>query len=248
LIRFSESLRVKVMIKRSIVILIGLSSVAFAQNPDTSNVCWRPRPLAKCKSWIITDAAVETLGASTSAKHLIVGLTDGLGYVSDDFSTRLAFTVGRMVNLEGARRATEGKLNGPTESGRLVNRGPKSAVGISLSMVNTDLPGRIEGRYRRWVDPELGLDVSVGAMRGTVRGVYDPDEVPIRGATASVGLSGPYVGADVRFDLARSSARRTVGATYIAFRTSGKAAPITTVTCMALFLGLLYAAYDGHGS
>ena len=202
--------------------LIVASTVAFAQKSDSSRVCWRPRPLAKCNAWIVTEAAIEMPMMSTSAKHLLVGMTDGSGYVSDDFSTRLAFTLGGMVN-----------------------RGPKQAVGLTLSMLNADLPGRIEARYRRWLDPDLGLDVSAGAMRGAIRGAYDPDQAALRGLTTSMGISGAYIGADLRLDLARSSTGRTVAATYFTARTGGRGAAIATAAGFALFMGLLYLAYSG---
>lgn len=210
------------MISRSIVILLSVSAAAFAQKPDTSRVCWRPSPLAKCNGWIVTEAALEMPATSTSAKHLLVQ-DQGMGYVSDDFTARFAFTIGGMVN-----------------------RGPNQAVGVTLSMLNTDVPGRIEGRYRRWLNPDLGLDFTAGAMRGKVRGVYDPDELPVHGLTGSFGVSGPSIGADARFDLARSSTGRTLGATYVTVRTGGRAAPIATATVFALFVGLMYLALRGE--
>jgi hypothetical protein len=209
------------MISRSIVILLSVSAAAFAQKTDTSRVCWRPNALAKCNGWIVTEAAIEMPTTSTSAKHLLVGSTDG--YVSDDFSARFAFTIGGMVN-----------------------RGPNQAVGVTLAMLNADLPGRIEGRYRRWLKPDLGLDFTAGVMRGTVRGVHDADELQIHGLTGSFGVSGPSIGADARFDLARSSAGRNLGATYVSVRTGGRAAPIATATAFALFVGLMYLALRGE--
>ena len=220
MIRFSESFRVMIVFRRSIIILIGASTVAFAQKSDTSRVCWRPRPLAKCNGWIITETGVEMPTTSTAERHFF-GTYES---VNEDFPTRLAFTLGGMVN-----------------------RGPHQAVGVTVSMLNGDLPGRIEGRYRRWLGPDMGLDVSTGAMRAMIRGEDGSNTIPIHGLTGSVGLSGPHIGADARFDLARSRGR-TVGATYLTVRTGGHTAAIVTAIGFAAFVGLLFLAFQGDDS
>jgi hypothetical protein len=202
-----------IMIRRSIAILIASASVAFAQNPGASSTCWRARPLSKCKSWIITEAALEMPAASSTAKHLYAATADGSGYVSADFETRLAFTFGAMVN-SGARQA----------------------FGGTVSMLNGDLPGRIEARYRGWLGPEHGVDLSAGFARTTVRGVYDPDELQARGITASAGISGTYIGADARLDLMRASDGRVIHGIYVTARTGSRAAPIAVATGFVLYI------------
>ena len=194
-------------------ILIAFANVAFAQNPDTSSVCWRARPLSKCKSWIITEAALEMPAASSTAKHLYVGTADGSGYVSADFETRLAFTVGAMKNS-----------------------GATQAFGATVSMLNADLPGRIEARYRRWLGPEHGVDLSAGFAHARVRGLYDPDELQARGITASAGISGTYIGADARLDLMRASNGRVIHGAYVTARTGSRAAPIVTASGFVLLI------------
>jgi len=204
-------------------ILIASASVAFAQNPDTSSVCWRARPLSKCKSWIITETALEMPAASTAAKHLYAATTDGSGYISADFEARFAFTIGAMMN-SGARQA----------------------AGATVSMLNDDLPGRIEARYRRWLAcPEdrqgrgscaHGIDLTAGFARARVRGVYDPDELQARGITASAGISGTYMGADARVDLMRTADGRAIHGIYVTARTGSRAAPIVTASGFVLMV------------
>ena len=204
--------------RRIVLILIFLATDATMALPqDTvrrpSFVCWRPRPLASCRSWVVTEAAAEFPAASTSARHLLVG-GGGTYYVSDDFETRLAFTLGAMVN-----------------------RGPTHAFGATVASTGVDIPGRIEARYRRWLGPDHGIDLSAGVARGEVRGVYDPDELQARGITASAGISGAYMGADVRLDLLRAQGGRLVHGAYVSGRTGSKAGPITTAVGFVLMLG-----------
>lgn len=197
--------------------LIVIAGDATAQATTPSPVCWHPRPLAACRAWIITEAAAEFPATSTSARHLLVG-GDGAYYESDDFETRLAFTLGAMVN-----------------------RGPAHAFGATVSSTGVDLPGRIEARYRRWLGPDHGMDLSAGFARGMVRGVYDPDELRTRGITASAGISGAYMGADVRLDLLRASGGRVVHGVYVSGRTGSKAGPITTAVGFVLLLAAFAA-------
>ena len=213
------------MIRRSILLVFAVASAGFAQKPDTSAVCWRPRPLAQCRAWVITEAALEAPVSSTSATHLLVGYLNGEGYVSDDFGARLAFTLGFMSN-----------------------RGSKSAVGFGMSMLNGDLPGRIEARYRRWLDPKTGIDVGFGITGGRVRGVWDPDELSTRGVTGAIGFSGTYLGADARFDYGRTSTHRPVHAAFLTVRTGSRAGPIATAAGFALFIGLLAVLMHGEST
>jgi hypothetical protein len=160
---------------------------------------------------------------SSSARHLLgpypdrdrVVADDNMAFVSDDFGARLAFTGGLMVN-----------------------RDEKSGYGLVVSMLNGDLPGRIEGRYRRWLASNRGVDLGLGVTGGRTRGRYDRDELPTRGLTASVGISGTYLGADARFDFARAEDGRSMHATYLTVRSGSRAAPIVTASGFLAFLGL----------
>jgi hypothetical protein len=227
MIMINMSSRVKRGLSTSItcgsIALLGMTtSLAGAQSSGNSPVCWRPRPLEKCKTWVLTEAALESPVSSTSQKHLLVGYPNGEGYVSNDFEARLAFTLGLMKNT---------------------NR--NSAFGLGVSMLNGDLPGRVEARYRRWLGPETGLDLGLGATAGRVRGAYDPDELPTRGITSSVGISGTYIGADARLEYGRTSANRPIHAAYLTIRTGSRAGPIVTMSGLLLYLGLFALATRG---
>ena len=111
------------MIRQSISILLCASSLAIAQKSDTSKVCWRARPLAECKSWVVTEVAVVSPIQSTASRTERGG---GI-YPIDDFSTHVAVTLGGMRN------------------GR-----PNVAIGLTGSLMQAgilgELPGRIEVR------------------------------------------------------------------------------------------------------
>src|SRR4051794_33433663 len=83
------------MIRRSIAILFCISSATFAQKSDTTHVCWRARPAAICKSWIVTEVAMERAAYSTKSDE---SPSRGL-YPRDDFSTQFALTLGGMRNV-----------------------------------------------------------------------------------------------------------------------------------------------------
>jgi hypothetical protein len=210
------------MVRKSILLLLVVASSAAGQHSDTSGVCWRPRSLANCKTWVVTEAALEMPVASTSANHLLVGYPNGEGIVIDDFDARLAFTIGLMAN-----------------------RRERSGYGLTMSMLNGDLPGRIEARYRRWLTPDHGIDLGFGVTAGRIRGHFESEEEKTRGITASAGISGTYLGADARLDLARAADGRLIHATYVTVRTGSRAGPIVTASGFLLFLGLFALATSG---
>jgi hypothetical protein len=197
-----------------VVATLVVAADATAQATAGRFTCWHPRSLASCRSWIVTEAAVEAPASSTTAGHLLVG-GNGSGYVSADFETRLAFTAGVMIN-----------------------RGPARAFGATIASTCSDFPGRVEARYRRWLDSTHGADLSAGLARGVVRGVYDPDELRATGLTAAAGISGTYIGADVRLDLLRASSGRTARGLYVGVRTGARAAPIVSAAGFAAMIAV----------
>lgn len=139
--------------------------------------------------------------------------TSVLPSTSHDFDTRLAFTLGLMKNSDA-----------------------KAAFGFGVSLVNEDIGGRIEARWRRWLNPGSGIDIGLGMIGGHVRpGGRDM----MHGITGSAGFSGAYVGADVRLDHAHSTANQPIHATYLTIRTGSQAAPIVTGSAFLVVLGLI---------
>jgi hypothetical protein len=123
--------------------VVFVSSVASAQQPDTSSVCWRARPHATCKSWIITEAQVEVPMTTTHRIHRFVG---GPSVERRDFETRLGFTGGVMFNTRSDR-----------------------ALGLTGSATTTSY--RVEARQRRWLSQTNGVDLSAGVARARVNDV-----------------------------------------------------------------------------
>jgi len=179
-------------------------------------VCWRARPLDQCRSWIVTEAAVEMTIASTSANHTFGGYSS---YVSDDIPSRVAFTFGSMWN-----------------------RTPSTALGFTgtLSMADPDglLPNRIEARYRKWFAEKSGADLSLGIARQTIRGDDELRFIRTTGLTAGAGVTNTYFGIDGRVDLLYGDGRPIVGA-LVGIRSGSRAAPIVTVSALGALFALL---------
>lgn len=184
-------------------------------------ICWRARPLAECRRWVITEVAMEQPMGSTGADHTF---GPGGSYYSDDFGTRLTFTLGGMKNV-----------------------GPTRAVGLTaaLSMDDPDalVPNRVEARYRRWIDRTNGFDLSAGLARKTIRGDDELQSIVALGPTVSAGVTTTYFGIDGRVDLLRGNGR-PVMATFIGVRAGSRAGPIVAVSGFLLFLGA-FAAMTG---
>jgi hypothetical protein len=138
-----------------------------------------------------------------------------------DFDTRLAFTLGLMKNSDA-----------------------KSAFGFGVALVNEDFGGRIEARWRRWLSPAAGVDVGLGMIGGHLR---PGGRATMRGVTGSVGLSGTYLGADVRYDHGRTTTNQPVRATFVTIRAGSRASPIVTGVGLLAVLGL-YLAWTGSGN
>jgi len=217
-IRIADEFRVDDMLRRSILTSIIVAHTAIAQQSDTTPVCWRARSLAKCKTWIVTEASLEQLVSSSSADR---ATANGGTYRSDDFSTQLAFTVGGMKNRDSV-----------------------NAFGITGSLLFGQPSARIEGRYHRWLSVDHGIDASAGLTGGRMRGLDEWMTSGATGVTAAVGISNTYFGVDARVDLLRADGR-TVHATYVGARAGSRAGPIVIASGFALFLGLFYLATRG---
>jgi hypothetical protein len=98
-------------------------------------LCWRGRPEAQCRSFLITEIGIDHPVVTTRSS---AGGT--CGTVGDDFCTRRLLALGLMVNVD------------------------RQAFGASISRVDdgdlTD-PPLIELRYRRW-NGSTGVDFSAG--------------------------------------------------------------------------------------
>jgi len=136
-----------------------------------------------------------------------------------DFDRRLAFTTGLMKNTDSM-----------------------SAVGATLSVVDENLPGRVEARFRRWLDRSTGIDVGLGITGGRLR---PHGRVLTSGVTGSVGISTTYIGVDARVDYARTSTGKPVRASFLSVRTGSRATPITCAAAGVAVLLLLLSVREG---
>jgi hypothetical protein len=105
-------------------------------------LCWRGRPEAQCRSFLITEIGVDHPVVTTRSS---VGGT--CGTVGDDFCTRRLLALGLMINVDR-----------------------RQAIGASVSRIDdgdlTD-PPLIELRYRRW-NGSTGVDFSAGPRQVTL--------------------------------------------------------------------------------
>jgi hypothetical protein len=120
---------------------------------------------------------------------------DNATYKGDVFPSRAAYTLGMMGNATWSQ-----------------------AAGASITLFNSGF-GRIEGRYRRWIEPGgYGLDFSAGFSRGRVGGRSNVPRMTTGGVTASAGISAAWFGVDLRVDLVEASDGRAGRAGYVSFR------------------------------
>jgi hypothetical protein len=111
-----------------------------------------------------------------------------------------------------------------------------SAVQFKREFPFTGVPmGRrgSEGRYRRWLNPRHGLDLSAGFATGRYGGDYACSILGANGLTGSCGVSTTYIGADARFDLLRTRNGEMVHGSYLSVRAGSRAA---TPALLGVFL------------
>jgi hypothetical protein len=227
MIRRAGKIRVVIMRRPVTILLICGAASVQAQATTASAVCWRAKPLANCKTWVITEAAVEARMTSTSSAQL----ASGNNYVANDFGSRLAFTFGGMKNLDDKR-----------------------AVGLTLSRTGGASPARVEGRYRRWLpctedrvrrrSCTVGLDLSAGVAGGIFTG--DSPQAAATGLTGSVGISNTYLGADARVDLRQAPDGRIIHGTFVSVRAGSRAGPIAVASAFVALIGLFAVIYQGE--
>jgi len=183
--------------RRLTVGLLVLPLPCLGQSDTTSStpirVCWRGKPAPQCTSFWITEFGVD---ASTASTQTI--LTDNYGggnvyrYAQRDFESRLVWTVGPMFN-----------------------RGPRTAIGgtLSLSPVNNGPRVALEARRRWWKAEDLGLDLSAGGFRMPLPRAAGSGYRDGYGLTAGVlVVGGDLINVNGRVDLLVTGGRPRAGA------------------------------------
>ena len=94
----------------------------------------------------------------------------------------------------------------------MFNRGERSALGASVLLATNDDAFRfgLKGRYRRWLTPDVPLDIAPGVL------IYQADQdleiVPRTGFTGHVGLSWrDWIGGFVQGELLRAGSDIQLG-------------------------------------
>jgi hypothetical protein len=206
------------MLKKSVLLVLSLGAAApVAAQGSRSPVCWlRPGPLARCNTWLVTEAAVEIPFANTK-RQVSAGSTE------KDFQERFTLSVGMMKNLPHER-----------------------AAGIVLGHdVNRDIfrgPTRAEARFRQWRGTSA-IDVSAGVSRKGLQTSTGSVDSP--GLTAAIGGEWRYIGADVRMDLHQADGR-TVAAGFIGARATSVAAPAAALAVFGAVAALILATGAGY--
>lgn len=191
---------------------------ARAQNDARqTSVCWlRPAPLERCRTFLVTEAALEIPVSSTS--HQI-----SAGSSEKDFDARFTLSVGLMKNLP-----------------------QHQAVGVVVGHdVNRDIfrgPTRGEVRFRQWKGLSA-IDVSAGLTRKgipTATGSVDSN-----GLTGAIGGEWRYIGADARVDLHSVGGRNVIGG-FVGARATSVAAPIAALVTFGAVAALIMATGAGY--
>ena len=133
--------------------------------------------------------------------------------------------------------------------GPMINRGPAAAWGVLVSF-STDDPDqlgllRAEGRYRKWLGSTSGIDIALGLTQKSEWYGLNP-EVPVqlRGLTAAVGIEQALLGLHARVDVLRGGGE-SEQTLFAGVRAGGYAGPLSVVTLVVGFFGLMAMAYSG---
>jgi hypothetical protein len=197
----------------------GLAAEGWAQSSGAPrSLCWRPRPQAECKAYLVTEMRFEA--------PLFTTRTGGLNPI-EDFEGRFVWSVGPMWN-----RTTD------VAWGALISFSSDDPDEVAWQ--------RIEARYRKWIDRETGRDFSIGLARKTMFDSTGNRQYAAAGVTAGVSVERGYLGADARFDWLQGDGRDH-RAGFVGAHTTGRGTPIATAVLVVGFFAL-FALLAGEGS
>jgi hypothetical protein len=206
----------------ALLVAIGLSAAApdvvhGQTNTRQTPVCWlRPAPLERCRTFLVTEAALEIPVSSTS--HQI-----SAGSSEKDFDARFTLSLGLMKNLP-----------------------QHQAVGVVVGHdVNRDIfrgPTRGEVRFRQWKGLSA-IDVSAGLTRKGIQTATG--SVDSHGLTGAIGGEWRYIGADARVDLHSVDGRNVIGG-FVGARATSVAAPVAALITFGAVAALIIASGAGY--
>lgn len=164
-------------------------------------LCWRPRSAPRCRAYLVTEFGYERAAISSRP---------GGFQRNPDFGSHIVWSIGPMVN-----------------------RGPSAAWGgvLSAGIDETHSDGggvlRAEARYRRWLRPTRGVDVSAGVSHKLVR-TSSGEPVRANGLTAAVSADQGFLGLVGRVDVLYGGGRSRTAA-LLGIRTGSYLTPIATL-------------------
>ena len=208
---------------------------AATQAPDA--LCWRGRPLARCRAFVLFEFSAPRHLAGTRLDPVVAQQGHGHPRWDQGLVSQFVYDVGAMVNI-GARDAVGGTL-----TAGFVTDDPSTLPVIGAT-----------ARYRRWLTRIVSADAAVGALRMPV-GVTEPE--PFGSGLRRVSVQRPAGMIQVRLgvaDLVGVSGRGIVAtdgrgrmhhAVFAGVSVGSTATAALTGTCAAL---ITYARVRaGHG-
>ena len=120
-----------------------------ASETGSARLCWPGRPAAACRAFIVNEASIGLRVARSQGRY------EG---VDDE-------------ELEGYEAYVGPPVYVIAELGWMYNHRPGSAVGVSVfggpEFGYEEIQYGVKGRYRRWLDDNAAIDVSIGTLLGT---------------------------------------------------------------------------------
>lgn len=122
--------------------------------PAAKRFCWQGRPLARCRTFVLLELTAHSHWFGSKIDPVVTRPGIGRSRDDDGLASHIVGDVGAMVNL-----------------------GPRTAVGGTLSAGSVQAGGKPVGvfgatvRYRRWLTPSISADAGAGILRipvGTV--------------------------------------------------------------------------------
>jgi hypothetical protein len=192
---------------------------ATSQPPTgTRDLCWRARPAARCRTYLVTDVGYEHPVISSR-----LGAVGG-GFEPDpDFAGRFVVSIGVMAN-----------------------RGPSTAWGGVASVATGEDPEKIslraEVRRRKWIGPTRGIDISAGVAHKQVPNEHG-ELIRANGVTAAIGVERWLARAEARADALYGGGRART-AVLVGVRASSYAAPVAAVVITAVGFAVAVSNFE----
>lgn len=122
--------------------------------PTAKRFCWQGRPLARCRSFILMELATHSHWFGSKLNPVVTRPLYGTSRDDDALASHIVAELGAMVNT-GPRSAVGGTL---TTGAIKVGGKPVTMYGVTM-------------RYRRWLTPSVSADAGGGLFKMPVGAV-----------------------------------------------------------------------------